>query len=73
MEPDEVASKVIAAIRANRYYIFSHTEFKDELRELFVEIIDAFPDEKPNGPRLKFEVGQRENYKKARREARGER
>lgn len=73
MEPDEIASKVIAAIRANRYYIFSHAEFKDELRELFDEIIEAFPDENPNGPRLKFEIGRRENYRKARMEARGER
>ena len=76
MEPDEVAARVLDAIRANRFYIFSHPEFKEELQEVFDEIIAAFP---PMGEldenakkRLEFEKGRRENYRKARLEARGE-
>ncbi|MFC7048774.1 SDR family NAD(P)-dependent oxidoreductase [Emcibacter nanhaiensis] len=76
MEPDEVAAKVLDAIRANRFYIFSHPEFKEELQEVFDEIIAAFP---PMGDlddnakqRLEFEKGRRESYRKARQEARGE-
>ncbi|WP_321396930.1 SDR family NAD(P)-dependent oxidoreductase [Emcibacter sp.] len=76
MEPDEVAAKVLDGIRANRFYIFSHPEFKDELREVFDEIIDAFPpqDELDENAkkRVEFEKGRRANYKKARMEARGE-
>ena len=42
MDPVEVAEKVVAAIKANRFYIFSHPEFKDELREVFDQILDEF-------------------------------
>jgi NAD(P)-dependent dehydrogenase (short-subunit alcohol dehydrogenase family) len=73
MEPDVIAARVIEAVKANRFYIFSHPEFKDELRELFDEIIDAFQDY-PEDPgfaeRIGFEKGRRESYKAARMAAR---
>ncbi len=72
MEPDEVAEKVLEAIRANRYYIFPHPEFKDELRELFDEIIAQYPDGEAPAERAEFEKGRRDSYKKARMAARGE-
>lgn len=69
MEPDVIGARVIDAVRANRYYIFSHPEFKDELRQVFDEILASFQDH-PHDPgydqRTGFEVGRREGYAKAR-------
>jgi len=62
MDPVEVAEKVVAAIKANRFYIFSHPEFKDELREVFDQILEQFPDETPDPQRLVFEQGRRARY-----------
>jgi len=33
MPPEEVGEKVLRAIRRNDYYIFTHPEFRDGLRE----------------------------------------
>ncbi|MCW6533037.1 SDR family NAD(P)-dependent oxidoreductase [Sphingomonas sp. MMSM20] len=75
MEPDVIAARVIEAIRANRYYIFSHPEFRDELREVFDDILAAFRDY-PEDPgfqqRTGFEKFRRERYAEARAAARGE-
>jgi len=62
MDPVEVAEKVVAAIRANRFYIFSHPEFKDELKEVFDQILENFTDETPDPQRLAFEQGRRKRY-----------
>jgi NAD(P)-dependent dehydrogenase (short-subunit alcohol dehydrogenase family) len=75
MEPDIIAARVMDAMRENRFYIFSHPEFKDELSELFDEIIDEFRDYPPDPgyeQRLGFEKTRREGYKAARAAARGE-
>ncbi|WP_287459024.1 SDR family NAD(P)-dependent oxidoreductase [Sphingomonas sp.] len=75
MEPDVIAARVVEAIRANRYYIFSHPEFRDELREVFDDILAAFRDY-PEDPgfqqRTGFEKFRRERYAEARAAARGE-
>lgn len=39
-----VAARVLEAMRENRFHIFTHPEFKDELRELFDEILGDFRD-----------------------------
>lgn len=62
MDPLEVAGKVVDAIEANRFYIFSHPEFKDELCEVFDQILDNFTDEAPDPQRLAFEQGRRNRY-----------
>jgi NAD(P)-dependent dehydrogenase (short-subunit alcohol dehydrogenase family) len=62
MDPVEVAEKVVAAIKANRFYIFSHPEFKDELREVFDQILENFADETADPRRLAFEQGRRSRY-----------
>jgi NAD(P)-dependent dehydrogenase (short-subunit alcohol dehydrogenase family) len=75
MEPDVIAARVLDAIRANRFYIFSHPEFRDEMRELFDEIVAEFrdyPEDAGYAQRLGFEKGRREGYKAARAAARGE-
>jgi NAD(P)-dependent dehydrogenase (short-subunit alcohol dehydrogenase family) len=72
MDPIEVAGKVLAAIRANRFYIFSHPEFKEELKEVFDQILAEFPDEEPEPHRLAFEKGRRDRYRAERALMRGE-
>ncbi|WP_428408997.1 SDR family NAD(P)-dependent oxidoreductase [Hyphococcus sp.] len=71
MEPDEVAAKTLQSIRDNKFYIFTHPEFRDELREVFDEIIADYPPGDAPIERLAFERGRRENYRKARAAARG--
>jgi NAD(P)-dependent dehydrogenase (short-subunit alcohol dehydrogenase family) len=70
MEPDVIAERVLEAMREDRFHIFSHPEFKEELRELFGEIIDDFRDY-PADPgfeqRTGFEKMRRESYRKQRR------
>ena len=70
MHPDEVGEKVVKAVLENRYYIFSHPEFKDEVQEVFDEIIAEFTDEDPEPIRAGFEAHRRSNYKEAREAAR---
>ncbi len=71
MDPLEVAEKTLQAIRDNRFYIFSHPEFKDELREVFEEILDQFTDEPVDPRRMAVEIDRRQRYKAARMAARG--
>ncbi len=70
MEPDVIAARVLEAMREDRFYIFSHPEFKDELREVFDEVLADFRDY-PADPgydkRTDFEKTRRESYKKQRK------
>jgi len=66
MSPEEVGEKVLAGIRRNRLYIFSHGEFKEELQDLFDEVLESLPTEKGPEGRLQFEQMRREGLKKAR-------
>jgi NAD(P)-dependent dehydrogenase (short-subunit alcohol dehydrogenase family) len=61
MDPVEVGEKVLAGIRRNDLYIFPHPEFKDELREIFDEILVALPEEPVDPKRLAFEEFRRAN------------
>jgi len=74
MEPDEVGDKVLRGILNNDLYVFPHPEFKDELAEVFDEVLDAFPEARENEDprRLAFEQGRREQYTAARRAARAQ-
>ena len=75
MEPDVIAARVIETIRANRFYIFSHPEFRDELREVFDDVLDAFrgyPEDPGFRQRITFEKMRRDNYRTARQAARGD-
>jgi NAD(P)-dependent dehydrogenase (short-subunit alcohol dehydrogenase family) len=66
MEPDEVAAKVLDAIRANRFYVFTHPEHKDELREVFDEILADYPEGDTPPDRMAVERERRERYRDAR-------
>jgi NAD(P)-dependent dehydrogenase (short-subunit alcohol dehydrogenase family) len=59
MEPDEIGEKVLRAIRQNDFYVFTHPDHRDELREIFDETIAAFPDEPVPADRLAVEDGRR--------------
>jgi len=61
MDPVEVGEKVLAGIRRNDLYIFPHPEFKEELREIFDEILVAIPEEPVDPKRLAFEEFRRAN------------
>ncbi len=69
MDPEEVGEKVLAGIRRNDSYIFSHPEFKEELREIFDEVLDYLPQEEAPADRLAFEKTRRDALKKAKVEA----
>jgi hypothetical protein len=45
MDPLEVGARVVEAIRSNEPYIFTHAEFRDEVRELGGMLDRAFPHE----------------------------
>jgi NAD(P)-dependent dehydrogenase (short-subunit alcohol dehydrogenase family) len=70
MEPDVIAARVLEAMRENRFHIFTHPEFKDELRELFDEVLADFRDYPPDpghDKRTSFEKTRRESYARQRR------
>jgi NAD(P)-dependent dehydrogenase (short-subunit alcohol dehydrogenase family) len=70
MEPDVIASRTLEAMRENRFHIFPHPEFKDELRELFDEVIQDFrnyPVDPGFEKRTDFEKTRRESYKQQRK------
>jgi NAD(P)-dependent dehydrogenase (short-subunit alcohol dehydrogenase family) len=70
MAGDVIAARVLDAMRENRFHIFTHPEFKDELRELFEEILQEFRDYPPDPSfeqRTGFEQTRRESYKRQRR------
>ena len=68
MTPEEIGAKVLRAIQRNDFYIFSHPEFKEELRALFDEALGAVPNEPAPPERLAFEEGRRERNSTARAE-----
>ena len=69
MEPDVMGARVIEAMEANRLYIFSHPDHKDELREVFDYILDHYQDY-PKDPgfdqRVAFEKFRRDAFADAR-------
>ena len=70
MEPDVIAARILEAMREDRFHIFTHPEFKDELSEVFGEILQDFRDypvDPGHGQRTDFEKTRRESYRKQRR------
>jgi NAD(P)-dependent dehydrogenase (short-subunit alcohol dehydrogenase family) len=66
MPGEEVAEKVLRAIRNGDFYVFSHPDHRDEVREIFDEIVAAFPDEQAPEERMAFENSRRAAAKAAR-------
>ena len=61
MDPVEIGEKVLRAIKNNDFYILSHPDHKEEVRELCDEIVAAFPDEEPDPRRMGIEKMRRQN------------
>jgi NAD(P)-dependent dehydrogenase (short-subunit alcohol dehydrogenase family) len=69
MDPVLVGERTLAGIRRNDLYIFSHPEFKDEVKATFDDVMRAFPEptaEDLNAPRMTFENFRKEMAKKTR-------
>jgi NAD(P)-dependent dehydrogenase (short-subunit alcohol dehydrogenase family) len=70
MEPDVIGARVLEAMREDRFHVFSHPEFKDELNELFAETLEDFRDYPPDAgfsQRTDFEKTRRASYRQQRR------
>jgi len=73
MEPDVIARRTIDAMLENRFHIFPHPEFREEVSELFDEILADFrdyPEDPGFAERIGFEKMRRDGYKAAREAAR---
>jgi NAD(P)-dependent dehydrogenase (short-subunit alcohol dehydrogenase family) len=72
MEPDIIGERILGGIRENRANIFTHPDHKEELRELFDDILADYRDY-PRDPgydqRVAFEKIRRENFAETRRKA----
>ncbi|HSG33012.1 MAG TPA: SDR family NAD(P)-dependent oxidoreductase [Sphingomonadaceae bacterium] len=73
MEPDIIGQRILEGCRENRANIFTHPDHKDELREMFDEIIADYRDY-PEDPgfdkRIAFEKMRRDSFAETRRKAR---
>jgi NAD(P)-dependent dehydrogenase (short-subunit alcohol dehydrogenase family) len=72
MEPDIIGERILDGIRENRANIFTHSDHKEELRELFDEILADYRDY-PEDPgfdrRAAFEKMRRDSFAGTRRKA----
>ncbi|MGH8260040.1 MAG: SDR family NAD(P)-dependent oxidoreductase, partial [Steroidobacteraceae bacterium] len=59
MDPDQVAQRTLAGVVENAFYIFPHSEFKDEVRADCEEILRAFTDEAADPRRMTIEAARR--------------
>jgi NAD(P)-dependent dehydrogenase (short-subunit alcohol dehydrogenase family) len=73
MEPDVIGARILEGVRENRANIFTHPDHKDEVRELFDEILADYRDYPKDAgfdQRIGFEKVRRDNFAETRREAR---
>ncbi|UWU95760.1 SDR family oxidoreductase [Bradyrhizobium sp. CB1015] len=72
MDPLDIGERVVAGIIHNEAYILPHGEFKDEVREAFAEIVEAFPADQAVDPkRAAVEAGRRQATIEAKKAAAG--
>jgi NAD(P)-dependent dehydrogenase (short-subunit alcohol dehydrogenase family) len=55
IDPLDTGKAVVAAIKENRFYVFTNREFLEEVKQRHREIEDAFPSDEPTPGRVKFE------------------
>ena len=73
MEPDVIGARILEGIRENRANIFTHPDHKEEVRELFDEILADYRDYPQDAgfeQRVGFEKVRRDNFAETRRKAR---
>ena len=74
MEPDVIGARILDGIRENRANIFTHPDHKEELAELFDEILADYrdyPEDAGFAQRIAFEKNRRDHFAAARAKARG--
>jgi NAD(P)-dependent dehydrogenase (short-subunit alcohol dehydrogenase family) len=73
MEPDVIGARILDGIRENRANIFTHPDHKEEVREIFDEILADyrdFPKDSGFDRRVTFEKMRRDSFVETRRKAR---
>jgi NAD(P)-dependent dehydrogenase (short-subunit alcohol dehydrogenase family) len=73
MEPDVIGARILEGIRENRANIFTHPDHKQEVREIFDEILADYRDYPKDAgfdQRIAFEKVRRDNFAETRRKAR---
>jgi NAD(P)-dependent dehydrogenase (short-subunit alcohol dehydrogenase family) len=73
MEPDVIGARILEGIRENRANIFTHPDHKEEVRELFDEILVDYRDyplDAGYDQRVAFEKVRCDNFAETRRKAR---
>ena len=73
MEPDVIGARILDGIRENRANIFTHPDHKEELEQLFGEILADYrdyPEDAAFEQRIGFEKVRRDNFAETRRKAR---
>ena len=66
MDPDEIGAKVLRAVERNDFYVFTHPDHREELRQIFDDVLAAFPDEPIPPDRAAVEEGRRAGKEAAR-------
>jgi NAD(P)-dependent dehydrogenase (short-subunit alcohol dehydrogenase family) len=72
MEPDVIGARILDGIRENRANIFTHPDHKDEVEELFAEILADYRDYPPDSgfeQRIGFERIRQERFRETRAKA----
>lgn len=72
MEPDTIGARILDGIRENRANIFTHPDHREEVRELFAEILADYrdyPQDSGYEERLAFEKIRRDTFAETRRKA----
>jgi NAD(P)-dependent dehydrogenase (short-subunit alcohol dehydrogenase family) len=73
MEPDVIGARILEGVRENRANIFTHPDHKEEVRELFDEILADYrdyPKDAGYDQRVAFEKMRRDNFAETRSKAR---
>ena len=73
MEPDVIGARILEGVRENRANIFTHPDHKEEVAELFDEILADYrdyPKDAGYDQRVAFEKMRRDNFAETRRKAR---
>ena len=66
MAPEEMGQKILAGMRRNDLFIFTHSEFKEELKEILDDVLASVPDGQAPPARQAFQ----DNLRKTKAEAR---
>jgi hypothetical protein len=69
-----IAARVLDGMREDRFHIFSHPEFEEEIGEVFAETIEDFrdyPADRGHAQRVDFEKTRRASYRQRRKGLQG--